>query len=75
MAGIGSLTLMEETSTRLAVDSANFLMSADQDDSRDYATVCMESLKDFNPMVHVSVEKGVNFCAIQFPNAIIFSHD
>jgi ubiquitin-like 1-activating enzyme E1 A len=73
LAGIGSLTLMEETSTRSAADSDNFLISAEQDDSRDSVTVCMESLKDFNPMVNVSVEKGVLFCDMRFHDDAIFS--
>jgi hypothetical protein len=64
---------MEETSTRLAVDSDNFLISAEQDDSRDSVTVCMESLKDFNPMVNVTVEKGALFCDMLFHNDALFS--
>eukprot|EP00250_Pteridium_aquilinum_P005709 c15763_g1_i1 orf=88-1104(+) len=58
LAGIGSLTLMVDTSSALIVTS-NFLVPVDQVESdTDFMTTCVESLKDFNPMVHVTVEEG-----------------
>ena len=40
--------------------NANFLIPPDESiyGGRSRADVCCESLKDFNPMVRVSVEKG-----------------
>lgn len=59
LAGIGSLTLMEDAPDISTVSSSNFLIPVEQVKSdRSIHTGCVESLKDFNPMVHVSVEKG-----------------
>lgn len=40
--------------------NANFLIPPDQNaySGKTVAEICCESLKDFNPMVRVSVEKG-----------------
>lgn len=47
--------------------SANFLVPSDENVTRgkSLAELCCESLKDFNPMVSVSVEKGLgSVCTI-----------
>ncbi|XP_077226712.1 SUMO-activating enzyme subunit 1B-1-like [Tasmannia lanceolata] len=60
LAGVGSLTLMDD---RLVTDEAfstNFLIPPDDNmySGRSLAEVCCDSLREFNLMVHVSVEKG-----------------
>ncbi|KAJ4974645.1 hypothetical protein NE237_007819 [Protea cynaroides] len=60
LAGIGSLTL---TDNRMVTEEAllsNFLIPPDENmySGRSLAELCCDSLKNFNPMVHVSVEKG-----------------
>lgn len=60
LAGVGSLTLMDD---RLVTEEdllANFLIPPDENkfNGKSLAELCCDSLKEFNPMVHVSVEKG-----------------
>lgn len=61
LAGVGSLTLMDDRPVTEESLSANFLIASDQDVSsgKSLAELCCDSLKDFNPMVRVSVEKGL----------------
>ncbi|XP_060204382.1 SUMO-activating enzyme subunit 1B-1-like isoform X1 [Lycium barbarum] len=61
LAGVGSLTLNDDrlvTGEELLL--ANFLIPPDEDTFRgkSVAELCCDSLKDFNPMVSVSVKKG-----------------
>ncbi|KAF8679140.1 hypothetical protein HU200_045906 [Digitaria exilis] len=60
LAGVGSLSLMDDQTVTEADLNANFLIPPDESiyGGRSRAEVCCESLKDFNPMVQVSVEKG-----------------
>ncbi|KAH7366081.1 hypothetical protein KP509_18G062500 [Ceratopteris richardii] len=59
LAGIGSLTLMEDAPSVSTVMNTSFLIPVEQIESdKSFLTECAESLKDFNPMVHVTVEKG-----------------
>lgn len=60
LAGIGNLTLMDDSPVTAEASSANFLILAEESNhkGKSIAEVCRESLRDFNPMVHVSVEKG-----------------
>ncbi|KAF8668897.1 hypothetical protein HU200_052101 [Digitaria exilis] len=60
LAGVGSLSLMDDQTVTEADLNANFLIPPDESiyGGRSLAEVCCESLKDFNPMVQVSVEKG-----------------
>ncbi|KAG8089859.1 hypothetical protein GUJ93_ZPchr0011g28387 [Zizania palustris] len=60
LAGVGSLSLMDDHVVTEDDLNANFLIPPDESiySSRSRAEVCCESLKDFNPMVRVSVEKG-----------------
>ncbi|XP_010917552.1 SUMO-activating enzyme subunit 1B-1 isoform X2 [Elaeis guineensis] len=60
LAGIGSLTLMDDRSVTEDVLQSNFLIPPDEAyySGRSLDELCCESLKDFNPMVRVSVEKG-----------------
>ncbi|KAF9618160.1 hypothetical protein IFM89_000563 [Coptis chinensis] len=60
LAGVGSLTLMDDRMVTVDAISANFLFPPDEDMFRgkSLAEVCCDALKDFNPMVHVSVQKG-----------------
>ncbi|KAK7399247.1 hypothetical protein VNO78_10426 [Psophocarpus tetragonolobus] len=60
LAGVGSLTLVDD---RVATEEAlysNFLIPPDANvySGKTLAELCCNSLKDFNPMVRVSVEKG-----------------
>ncbi|XP_027340708.1 SUMO-activating enzyme subunit 1A-like isoform X2 [Abrus precatorius] len=60
LAGVGSLTLVDD---RVATEEAlvsNFLFPPDENvfSGKTLAELCCNSLKDFNPMVRVSVEKG-----------------
>lgn len=60
LAGVGSLTLNDD---RFATDellTANFLVPPSEDNyhKKCLAELCCDSLKDFNPMVRVSVKKG-----------------
>ncbi|CAL5085901.1 unnamed protein product [Urochloa decumbens] len=60
LAGVGSLSLMDDHMVTEDDLNANFLIPPDERiyAGRSLAEVCCESLKDFNPMVRVSVEKG-----------------
>lgn len=60
LAGVGSLTLVDD---RLATEDllqANFLVPQDEGayERKTLAELCTDSLRDFNPMVHVANEKG-----------------
>ncbi|NP_001234811.2 SUMO-activating enzyme subunit [Solanum lycopersicum] len=61
LAGVGSLTLNDDRLVTEELLSANFLVPSDENvtSGKSLAELCCESLKDFNPMVTVSVEKGV----------------
>ncbi|KAG5617863.1 hypothetical protein H5410_017687 [Solanum commersonii] len=60
LAGVGSLTLNDDRLVTEDLLFANFLTPPDENDFRgkSVAELCCHSLKDFNPMVSVSVEKG-----------------
>ncbi|XP_039001386.1 SUMO-activating enzyme subunit 1B-1-like isoform X2 [Hibiscus syriacus] len=60
LAGVGSVTLMDDHAVTDSALSANFLILPDENLShgKTLAEACCDSLKEFNPMVHVSVEKG-----------------
>lgn len=60
LAGVGSLTINDDRLVTEQLLSANFLIPLDESvySGRSLAELCCESLKDFNPMVRVSVEKG-----------------
>lgn len=60
LAGVGSVTLMDDRSVTEDSLSANFLIHPNENsyDGKTLAELCCDSLKDFNPMVRVSVEKG-----------------
>ncbi|XP_057972536.1 SUMO-activating enzyme subunit 1A-like [Malania oleifera] len=60
LAGVGSLTLMDDRPVTEEALSANFLIPPDENvySGKSLAELCCDSLKDFNPMVRVSVEKG-----------------
>ncbi|XP_015882170.3 SUMO-activating enzyme subunit 1B-1 isoform X1 [Ziziphus jujuba] len=60
LAGIGSLTLVDDRVVTEEALSANFLIPLDENvyAGKTLAELCCDSLKDFNPMVRVSVEKG-----------------
>ncbi|KAH1115037.1 hypothetical protein J1N35_008415 [Gossypium stocksii] len=60
LAGVGSVTLVDD---RVVTDeslSANFLILPHENHyhGKTLAEVCCDSLKEFNPMVHVAVETG-----------------
>ncbi|KAJ4728807.1 SUMO-activating enzyme subunit 1B-like protein [Melia azedarach] len=60
LAGVGSVTLMDDRVVTEEAFSANFLIPPDEKvyAGKTIAEVCCSSLKEFNPMVRVSVEKG-----------------
>ncbi|CAM6045265.1 unnamed protein product [Sphagnum compactum] len=60
LAGIGSLVLMDDSPMTFEASAANFLVPFDELEGQgnSIATVCASSLRDFNPMVQVSVEEG-----------------
>ncbi|KAG0487414.1 hypothetical protein HPP92_009509 [Vanilla planifolia] len=59
LAGVGSLTLMDDRLVSKDALHANFLITPDDANSRrSLAEVYCSSLREFNSMVHVSVEKG-----------------
>ncbi|XP_059661666.1 SUMO-activating enzyme subunit 1B-1-like [Cornus florida] len=60
LAGVGSLTLIDDRPVTEDAISANFLIFPDESifAGKSLAELCCDSLKDFNPMVRVSVEKG-----------------
>ena len=61
MAGVGSLTLVDDRAVTEEALSANFLMPPDENvcSGKTLAELCRDSLNEFNPMVRVSVEKGL----------------
>ncbi|KAI9181201.1 hypothetical protein LWI28_012424 [Acer negundo] len=60
LAGVGSLTLVDDRVVTEEALFANFLVQPDETmyGGKTIAEVCCDSLKEFNPMVRVSVEKG-----------------
>ncbi|GAA0146126.1 ubiquitin-protein ligase [Lithospermum erythrorhizon] len=60
LAGVGSLTLNDDRTVTDELLSANFLVPSNgvSNQEKSLAEICCDSLKDFNPMVHVSVQKG-----------------
>jgi len=62
LAGIGSLVLIDDSPMTFEASAANFLVPFDELEGQgnSIATVCASSLRDFNPMVQVSVEEGVH---------------
>ncbi|XP_073295618.1 SUMO-activating enzyme subunit 1B-1-like isoform X2 [Primulina huaijiensis] len=60
LAGVGSVTINDDRLVTEELLTANFLIPLDESrySGRSLAELCCESLKDFNPMVRVSVEKG-----------------
>ncbi|XP_019457647.1 PREDICTED: SUMO-activating enzyme subunit 1A-like [Lupinus angustifolius] len=60
LAGVGSLTLIDDRVATEEAFSSNFLIPSDENvyGGKTLAQLCCDSLKDFNPMVRVSVEKG-----------------
>ncbi|EPS69619.1 hypothetical protein M569_05146, partial [Genlisea aurea] len=72
LAGVGSVTLNDDRSVTDDLLSANFLIPTVEngDYGKSLAELCCDSLKDFNPMVQVSVQKGelVNFGVEFFEN-------
>ncbi|XP_057421062.1 SUMO-activating enzyme subunit 1A-like [Lotus japonicus] len=60
LAGVGSLTLIDDRVASEEVFSSNFLIPPDENvyGGKTLAELCCDSLKDFNPMVRVSVAKG-----------------
>ncbi|XP_072981603.1 SUMO-activating enzyme subunit 1A-like [Typha angustifolia] len=60
LAGVGSLTLMDDNLVRQEDLNANFLIPPDESiySGKTIAELCCNSLRDFNPMVRVSAEKG-----------------
>ncbi|KAM5571628.1 SUMO-activating enzyme subunit 1A [Rosa sericea] len=60
LAGVGSLTLVDDRVATEEALSANFLIPSDESvyGGKTLTELCRDSLKDFNPMVRVSVEKG-----------------
>uniref|UniRef100_A0A453SEW9 THIF-type NAD/FAD binding fold domain-containing protein n=1 Tax=Aegilops tauschii subsp. strangulata TaxID=200361 RepID=A0A453SEW9_AEGTS len=60
LAGVGSLSLMDDHIVTEDDLNSNFLIPHDESvyGGKSRAEVCCESLKDFNPMVRVAVAKG-----------------
>ncbi|XP_031374541.1 SUMO-activating enzyme subunit 1A isoform X3 [Punica granatum] len=60
LAGVGSLTLVDDRGVTEEALSANFLIPPDETlyEGKSLAELCSDSLKDFNPMVRVSAERG-----------------
>ncbi|KAE8777402.1 SUMO-activating enzyme subunit 1A [Hordeum vulgare] len=60
LAGVGSLSLMDDHVVTEDDLNSNFLIPHDESmyGGKSRAEVCCESLKDFNPMVRVAVAKG-----------------
>lgn len=69
LAGVGSLTLMDDRLVTEEVLGANFLISLDEyaNSNKTVAELCSQSLRDFNPMVGVSVLSGLSFIIYLFP--------
>ncbi|KAL8538293.1 hypothetical protein ACS0TY_000317 [Phlomoides rotata] len=76
LAGVGSVTLNDDRIVTEELLSANFLIPPDQNiySGKSFAELCSDSLKDFNPMVRVSVEKGGKpfTLLIYFINLLLF---
>lgn len=68
LAGVGSVKLVDDSPVTEEALSANFLIPPDEKlyAGRSIAEVCCDSLKDFNPMVYVSVGKGLQLCRIPY---------
>jgi len=60
LAGIGSLTLIDDSPMTLEASAANFLIHFDEFEGQGItiAEACAASLRDYNPMVRVSAEPG-----------------
>lgn len=60
LAGVGSLTLVDDGLVNEETLWSNFLIAPDESfyAGKTLAEVCCESLKEFNPMVRVLAEKG-----------------
>ncbi|XP_038708313.1 SUMO-activating enzyme subunit 1B-1-like [Tripterygium wilfordii] len=60
LAGVGSVTLVDDRVVTEEALSANFLIPPDESvyGGRTVAEICGDSLREFNPMVSVSVQKG-----------------
>ncbi|KAK0590151.1 hypothetical protein LWI29_023274 [Acer saccharum] len=58
--GVGTLTLVDDWMVNEEALSANFWILPDEyvNGGKTISEVCCDSLKEFNPMVRVSVEKG-----------------
>ncbi|XP_019190249.1 PREDICTED: SUMO-activating enzyme subunit 1A-like [Ipomoea nil] len=80
LAGVGSLTLNDDRMVTEELLSANFLIPPDENvfGGKSVAELCCDSLKEFNPMVYVSVQKGdlSSFDADFFDkfDAVVISH-
>ena len=83
LAGVGSLTVNDDRTVTEELLSANFLIPPDENvySGKSIAELCCDSLKDFNPMVRVSVQKGCLLnvvcsavsCVIHFYLFLLFS--
>ncbi|CAI0446493.1 unnamed protein product, partial [Linum tenue] len=60
LAGVGSVTLMDDRAVTNEALASNFLIPPEEKvySGKTLAELCCDSLKEFNPMVHVSVEKA-----------------
>lgn len=60
LAGVGSVTLNDDRLVTEELLTANFLVPPDPNvyTGKSLAELCSDSLKDFNPMVRVSVQRG-----------------
>ena len=68
LAGVGSLTLVDDRVATEEALSSNFLIPPVEDvyGGKTLAELCCNSLKDFNPMVRVSVDKGFCFKPVPY---------
>ena len=68
LAGVGSLSLMDDHIVTEDDLNSNFLIPHDESvyGGKSRAEVCCESLKDFNPMVRVAVAKGELYSLMHF---------
>lgn len=64
------MTLIDDRPVTEESLSANFLIAPDENvfSGKSLAELCCDSLKDFNPMVRVSVEKGLSL----LPFVVVF---
>ncbi|CAM6095287.1 unnamed protein product [Calypogeia fissa] len=60
LAGIGSLTLLDDRPVTAEAASTNFLIYPEDigSERNSTATVCATSLREYNPMVNVGIQKG-----------------